>query len=167
MEAQGEHRGDTVDVDAKRFTARACRGRPELAFPEIVEPEQLVGVPVLLVVVDQPRVRRRGDNGVEASGQIGLARIAVDHLGLPAAAQPCELLQPRQRVERVTADEVARSIGSMVRSHRPAPEKRKSAADRGANHSRTYGDASAAGAASARSNRASASRRSCSSRKRL
>jgi hypothetical protein len=32
---------------------------------QVVEPEQFVCIAVLLVVVDQPRLRRRGDDRVE------------------------------------------------------------------------------------------------------
>ena len=44
-----------VDVVLDRTPARPERGRAELAVATIVEPEQLVRVSVLLVVVDQAR----------------------------------------------------------------------------------------------------------------
>jgi hypothetical protein len=43
----------------------------------VVEPEELVRVAMLLVVVDQPRVRGRGDDRVEAPVPVEFARVAV------------------------------------------------------------------------------------------
>ncbi len=54
--------------------ARATRGRTELALAAVVEPEQLVRVAMLLVVVDQPRVRRRRDDRVERPLERDVAR---------------------------------------------------------------------------------------------
>src|SRR5579884_4304889 len=56
--ARGEDTRDPVDVRAERGLRRAAFRRAELALAQVLEPEQLVRVPVLLVVVDQPRVRR-------------------------------------------------------------------------------------------------------------
>ena len=64
---------------------------------------------MLLVVVDQARIRRRGDDRVEAAPG---ARPRARRRGATAAsARPAharELLEPRQRVERVAAEEVRR-----------------------------------------------------------
>ena len=70
----------------------------------VVEAEQLVRVPVLLVVVDQAGVRRRGDDAVERRVVLDAARVAVQHpRGTPLVAYPRELLDPRERVECVPA----------------------------------------------------------------
>ena len=53
----------------ERRPRRAARGGADLALAPVVEPEQLVRVAVLLVVVDQARIRRRGDDGVERAGR--------------------------------------------------------------------------------------------------
>ena len=69
---------------------------------------------MLLVVVDQARIRRRGDDAVTA-GQLDVARVAMQHLsGTPARAEPRELLDPRHGVQAVAAEELRRRL------HRPA-----------------------------------------------
>ena len=69
---------------------------------------------MLLVVVDQARVGRRRDDPVERAGQVEVAGIAVQHLGLaPARAHARELSDPRERVERVAAQEV---LGALDRA---------------------------------------------------
>src|SRR5439155_9099868 len=100
-----EHRSDPVRVGGERGAARACRGGAELALAPVVEAEELIGVAVLLVVVDQSRIRRRGDDGVEPPAQLDLERVAVHDLDLASRAQARERLQPGERVERVTAHE--------------------------------------------------------------
>src|SRR6266550_6958940 len=66
---------------------------------------------MLLVVIDQPRVRRRGEQTVVPGGQPLLAHIAVDDGGGAAScADARELLQPSQRVERVAAEELRRPL---------------------------------------------------------
>jgi hypothetical protein len=60
-----QHVRDAVDVRLDGSAPDAAAGTAELVRPPLVEAEQLVGVAVLLVVVDQPGVRRRGDDGVE------------------------------------------------------------------------------------------------------
>ena len=47
----------TVDVRGDRLPPDAAGRAPELFGATLLEPEELVGVAVLLVVVDQPRVR--------------------------------------------------------------------------------------------------------------
>ena len=56
---------------ASRPTPRA--GRPSSSARRSCEAEQLVGVAMLLVVVDQARVRRRRDDGVERPAELELA----------------------------------------------------------------------------------------------
>ena len=74
-----EHGGDAVDVGLDRLPADTPCRPSELALPALVQAEQLVGVAVLLVVVDQARIRRRGDDAVERATEIELARVAVPH----------------------------------------------------------------------------------------
>ena len=71
-------------------SARPARRSPQLALAPIVEPEDLVRVPVLLVVVDEARVRRRGDDRVEASHRARPAsrRRGTRSLRVPGA-RPC------------------------------------------------------------------------------
>ena len=77
---------------------------------QVVETEELVRVAMLLVVVDQHGIGRRSDDRIEGPTDIKLACVAVQSLGGSAAAQPRELLGPRQRVERVPPEEVAGAI---------------------------------------------------------
>jgi hypothetical protein len=89
-----ERRRDPVEVRVDGGSARSVRRGPDFSLTPVVETEQLVRVAMLLVVVDQPRVRRRGDDGLEAAGQLRLARVAVQHVGLVPAAHARELLHP-------------------------------------------------------------------------
>ena len=73
-----------VDVLLDRGLARPSRSRAELPLAPVVEPEQLVGVAVLLVVVDQARIRRRGDDAVVRPAQLELPRVPVEHERSPA-----------------------------------------------------------------------------------
>src|SRR4051794_27517735 len=70
---------------------------------------------MLLVVVDQARVRRRGDDAVEGLAVLNYARVVVqDARGRLVVADDVEELDATQRVERVAPQE-CRS-----RLHRPA-----------------------------------------------
>ena len=69
--------GHPLDVRPDRLPADAPGGTAELGLAPLVEPEQLVGVAVLLVVVDQPRIGRGGDDGVERPTEVELAGVAV------------------------------------------------------------------------------------------
>jgi hypothetical protein len=88
---------------------RSSRANLELAT--IVEIEQLVGVTLLLVVVDQAWVGRGRDDRVELPVELELPGVAVDHLGLHTTpADPSEGLDPGERVEAVSADEVPGAV---------------------------------------------------------
>src|SRR5713226_6512139 len=101
-----EHGHDPVAVRFDRGAARAVRGRPELELAQVVEPEQLVRRAVLLVVIDQPWVGRRGDDAVERAAVVELAGVAVKDRRLAVLrAQLREGLDPLQRVQRVAAEE--------------------------------------------------------------
>ena len=54
----GEHVDNPLRVRTERGLARPCGRGAHLELAPVVEAEELVGVPVLLVVVDQPRVGR-------------------------------------------------------------------------------------------------------------
>src|SRR5438128_1292353 len=58
----GEHRRNAVAVRGERATARSPGRGTQLEAAQILELEQLVRRSVLLVVVDQARVGRRGDD---------------------------------------------------------------------------------------------------------
>ena len=66
---------------------------------------------MLLVIVDQSRVRRRGQDAVEGMAEIELPGVAVEHLSLtPTRALTGELFDPSNCVERVTLQKVRRSL---------------------------------------------------------
>ena len=100
--------GNAVDVVLDRGPTRAARRPAELEVTPLVDAEQLVGVAVLLVVVDQARIRRRGDDAVVRAFEIDRAGVAVQH-PRDAAVGPDgrERLDPLQRVERVAQQEPA------------------------------------------------------------
>src|SRR5262249_53124646 len=87
--------GDPIDVLGDRTPARAAGRATELSVSTLVQPEQLVRVPVLLVIVDQPRVGRRRDDAVVRTAQVEIACISVHDLG-DAALDACrrERLDP-------------------------------------------------------------------------
>src|SRR4051812_4847699 len=60
----GERSRDALGVRGERRARCPRSGGAELELTAVVERQQLVGVAVLLVVVDQARVRRRGDHAV-------------------------------------------------------------------------------------------------------
>ncbi len=69
---------------------------------------------MLLVIVDQPRIRRRGDDPVKRAAEIEFARIAVQDRGDRfSRAHAREVADPRERVEGVAAQEV---LGALDRT---------------------------------------------------
>ena len=70
-------RAIAVDVLVDRAPARPASRGAELALAPVVEAEELVRVAVLLVVVDETRVRRRREDAVEAPVERDVARVAV------------------------------------------------------------------------------------------
>src|SRR5579872_5761946 len=106
----GEDGGDALDVGRDRGLARAARGGAELELAQVVEVEQLVSRAVLLVVVDQPRIGRRGEHGVEDAAVVELTRIPVHDVRLAARTHARERLDARERVERVAAQERQRVL---------------------------------------------------------
>ena len=76
-----KHGGDPVAIGRERLAARALA---ELELAELLQSEQLVGVAMLLVIVDQARVGRRGEHPVEAGAEVELARVAVQDFRGPA-----------------------------------------------------------------------------------
>src|SRR5207253_952092 len=64
--AVGEGLGDAVAVLGDRPAGGAAGGRAQLEAPPVGQPEQLVCVAVLLVVVDQAGVGRGCDDAVDA-----------------------------------------------------------------------------------------------------
>ena len=97
-----------VDVGRERRPARPGRGRADLELAPVVEAEQLVRVAVLLVVVDQP-----GYGGEVTTPSNGPSRSSTSRASpcstvasRPRVAHAREGLDPRERVERVAAEEV-------------------------------------------------------------
>ena len=98
---------------ASRPTPRA--GLPSSRPVPSLQPEQLVRVPVLLVVVDQPRVRRRRDNRVERARDVELARVAVDDGRVDVlCSRRGERLDPVERVEGVAQQEAPRLLDRLA-----------------------------------------------------
>ena len=60
--------------------ARSSSRSPELALAAVVEAEQLVGVAMLLVIVDETGIRRRGEDTRKAPLQPNVPRVAVQDL---------------------------------------------------------------------------------------
>src|SRR5436190_30710 len=101
-----EARGDAVRIGLERRPRRPCRPGAHLELAAVVEPEQLIGVAVLLVIVDQARIGRRGDHTVEWPAKIELARVAVQHYRLTRmGAHARERLDPFERVQHVAPQE--------------------------------------------------------------
>src|SRR5438067_5858199 len=144
-----EHDRDPVRVRSERG-ARGSTGRgAELALAPVVETEQLVGVAMLLVVVDQSGIRRRGDDCVEGTRQLDLERIAVDDLRLVSRAHSRERLQARERIERVATHEaggvldglaLAAMLGTPVRPALRRPRNVEIAVRRQPRRSRCSGE---------------------------
>ena len=66
---------------------------------------------MLLVVVDQARIGRRGQHAVILAGQLLASDVPVNHGRAPGAcAYPCEDLQSRKSVERVATQELRRGL---------------------------------------------------------
>src|SRR5439155_16326694 len=102
---------DSIDICLDCAAARPVDGGPQFELAQIVEAEQLVGRPVLLVIVDQTGIGRRRDEAVEYGAVGELARIAMHDRRLAALRSPlCELLDSHQRVERVPAEERERGL---------------------------------------------------------
>src|SRR5581483_4932877 len=101
--------GDPAAVRGECVATGPARRRAELELAAVVEPEQLVGVPMLFVVVDQPRVRRRGDDSVVGAVPVDDARVPVqDRRVAPEPPDARERLDPREGVERVPTQELSR-----------------------------------------------------------
>ena len=99
-----EHLRDARDVLRDRRLRRAAA---EFERAEVLEPEQLVRVPVLLVIVDQARVRRGRDHAVERAAEVEHPCVAVEHArGPPALAHTGERLHACHGVERIATQEV-------------------------------------------------------------
>src|ERR671919_1216374 len=103
---------------AKRCTGAGEDGRDAFAVARhatadlrVVPPreaEELEGVGVLLVVVDQPRVGRRRDDQVDGTGRIRRARIGVEHRRIRARADVGVLVHALDGVAHVAAQELVR-----------------------------------------------------------
>ena len=100
--------GDALDVRLDRGAAQAVGGPSELVVAVLREAEELVRVAMLLVVVDQARIRRGCDHSRERSAELEHPCIAVEHrCGRPRSADLGERLDPGERVLRVPEQEPA------------------------------------------------------------
>src|SRR5260221_1483791 len=101
----------------ERCERRARLRGADLSLAPVVEAEELVRVAVLLVIVDEPRIRRRSEHRVERPTELRLAGIAVDD-SRPALEVPHlgELLDPRERVARVPAEEADGGLHGTARA---------------------------------------------------
>ena len=93
--------GHSLDVCPDRIAADAPGGTAELGLAPLVEAKQLIGVAVLLVVVDQTRIRRRGDDGVERAAEVQLTRVAVLDGRVRPSARTAAKLSIRSSVSSV------------------------------------------------------------------
>src|SRR5207253_9330686 len=101
-----KHGGNPLHIGTQRCPARPL---PELERPAVLEPEQLVGVAVLLVVVDQARIRRGGDHAVEAPPELELPRGPPPHARrAPTPPPPGRPPPPREGGHRVATEAAAR-----------------------------------------------------------
>ncbi|MFO1533282.1 MAG: hypothetical protein ABR562_06245, partial [Thermoplasmatota archaeon] len=92
------------------ITKSSGRPRADLLFAPVVEVEQFVRVAVLLVVVDQARVRRRGDNSGRPRRQPDRPRVRVQHDDARTASQRRERAQAADRVGRVGGEKPPRPL---------------------------------------------------------
>ena len=81
-----EHRRHVPHVGGYGSASGAPRGRSDLVNAPVLEVQELVGVPVLLVVVDEAGVRRRRDDAVRLTRQPDCPRVRVEHLHAPIPA---------------------------------------------------------------------------------
>src|SRR5207244_6541841 len=99
------------DVRLDRRARRARLGGAELELTAVVEAEQLVCIPMLLVVVDQARIRRRRHDAVEGPRVLDVASVGAQdrRLALAVADEP-QPPDPGERVERIAAQEADRRL---------------------------------------------------------
>ena len=72
---------------------------------------------MLLVIVDQARIRGRRDDTVVRAAELHVARVAVEHDSRPPlVANGPEHLEARQRVEQVPRQELLRTLHRRARS---------------------------------------------------
>src|SRR5207237_490356 len=101
-----QHVDDPVAVAGDRGLRGAGGAGADFELAAVLEPEQLVRVAMLLAVVDQAGIRRRGDDAVEGAVEVELARVAMDHRGAASArTERGEGFDALQGVERVAAQE--------------------------------------------------------------
>ena len=91
--------------------------RADLVGRARLQTEQVEGVRVLRVVVEDPDVGRRGDDAVEPRRQQGTAGIGVQHLPGSSAAHGRKGLDAPQHVRRIAAQELRGTLGR--RAHAP------------------------------------------------
>src|SRR5687767_9765109 len=75
-----------VDIAPDGDLRLSLGGRANLIHASILEPEELVRVSVLLVVVDETRVGRGGDDAGWLEGKLDEPRISMEHRYLGAAS---------------------------------------------------------------------------------
>src|SRR3954452_24983275 len=99
----GAHRSDVV---LHRGSRPPRRGGADLLVAPIGEAEQLVRIPVLLVVVDQSGIRRRCDHAVRSSRQLDGTRVRMQHRHGAWRADLGELADAPDRVGRIARQEL-------------------------------------------------------------
>jgi hypothetical protein len=100
--------------------ARPTGGRPDLVDPAVIEVEELIGMAMLLVVVDQAGIGRGRDDAVVRPAPVELTSVAMENVRFaPALPRSRVLLDPGDRVDRIAAEKVCGPVA------------------RGANHSPT------------------------------
>ena len=87
--------------------ARSSSRSPELPLAAVVEAEQLVGVAMLLVIVDETGIRRRGEDTRKAPLQPNVPRVAVQDLCVARTiSHKLELSQAVESVEEIAGEEL-------------------------------------------------------------
>ena len=93
---------------ARNSFAIAAHAAPDLGVVPTLEPEELEGVHMLLVVVDQARIRRRGQHEIDLFRRIEHPGVAVEDERRRLRPQLCELVDALGRVAHVAAQELRR-----------------------------------------------------------
>jgi hypothetical protein len=110
----GAQRAARVCQNGGDIVAVSLHAAADLLAVAPFEAEELIGVRVLLVVVDETRIGRRGQHEVDRRRRIHEPRIAVQYVDGLRRARLRELLHPLHRVTHVAPEKLLRL------PHRPA-----------------------------------------------
>lgn len=100
----------------ERASTRATERGADFCRAAIREPEQLIRVPMLLVIVDEPRIGRGCDHASWSGRQLDGARVIVEHIDTHRPSDRRELPNAGGRVGRVAPKELLSLIDGPARS---------------------------------------------------